>query len=118
MHKYASDSCFSASRKSSAKEKQHPILTQIMDIPQILKEVNQKTTRYEMNKGSLQGVLDYNPDLESGIREEEGETKNCTREDGWKICIVPLVVGGLLLATKIGHRLYLSLYGIEHDQLI
>ena len=28
-----------------------------MDIQQILKEIDQKTTRYEMNKGSLKGVL-------------------------------------------------------------
>ena len=90
-----------------------------MDNHQMLKEVDQTTTRYEMTRGSLQGVLDHhNPDsdLQSGTQEleEERETKNC---DGWLICIVPLVLGGLLLAgyavNKIVKGLWLTLYNIE-----
>ena len=69
----------------------------------MLKEIGQRTTRYEMNKGSLQGVLDYNPelDLEAGMKEDEEEedTIKCTKEDmKMAICMTPIMVGVLLLA--------------------
>ena len=56
-----------------------------------------------MNKGSLQGVLDYNPelDLEAGMKEDEEEedTIKCTKEDmKMAICMTPIMVGVLLLA--------------------
>ena len=79
-----------------------------MDIQQILKEMDQKNTRYEMNKGSVKGVLDYNPDLdlESGTQEleEKRQPKNCAKGDicGW-ICITPLIVGAF---TLFGYTVY------------
>ena len=79
-----------------------------MDVNQILKELDQKTTKYKMNKGALQGVLDYDPqlDLESGPEEPEDErdTKNCTRKEiGCVMCITPLVLGA---STLFGWFIY------------
>ena len=84
-----------------------------MDVHQILKEIDHRTTRYEMNKGSLQGVLDYDHDLdlESGIQEleEDRKRKTCVKSDiAGFICITPLIVGVLLLA---GYTFYWMLKG-------
>ena len=83
-----------------------------MDIQQILKENDQKITRFEMNMGSLQGVLDYHSDLdlESGTQEEEKrQPKNCAKGDvcGW-ICITPLIVGAFTLFGYIVYHMVIS----------
>lgn len=93
-----------------------------MDIHQILKEIDHRTTRYEMNKGSLQGVLDYNPDLdlESGTQEleEKRKPKNCTRDDiGLFICISPLFVGALILFGFTVYKIVVSALEVfEHNE--
>ena len=86
-----------------------------MDIHHILKEIDQRTTRYELNKGSLQGVLDFDPDLdlESGTRtqelEEKRKTKNCTtKEIGWFICISPVLVGVFILVGFTVYKMVVS----------
>ena len=66
-----------------------------MDITKYLKEIDQRETEYERNKGSLKAVLDYNPelDLEAGMKEEEPRrTSTCVKSDivGF-ICITPLL---------------------------
>ena len=74
-----------------------------MDIAKYLKEIDQRETEYERNKGSLRAVLDYNPelDLEAGMKEDEEEETiklTCTKEDmKMAICMTPIMVGVLLL---------------------
>ena len=83
-----------------------------MDINQILKEIDQRATRYEMNKGSLQGVLDYNPelDLEEGMKEEENRTTNtCVKSDiAGFICITPIILGAFLLFGFTVYKMVVS----------
>ena len=87
-----------------------------MDINKILKKIDQRTTRYEMNKGSLQGVLDYNPelDLEAGMKEEENRTTNtCVKSDiAGFICITPIILGVFIL---VGYTLYQMLKGFWEE---
>ena len=56
-----------------------------------------------MNKSSLQGVLDYNPelDLEARMKKEENRTTNtCVKSDiAGFICITPIILGVFLLAV-------------------
>ena len=91
-------------------------ISNTMDINKILKEIDQRTTRYEMNKGSLQGVLDYNPelDLEAGMKEEENRTTNtCVKSDiAGFICITPIILGVFILA---GYTLYQMLKGFWEE---
>ena len=89
-----------------------------MDIAKYLKEIDQRETEYERNKGSLKAVLDYNPelDLEAGMKEEEPRrTSTCVKSDivGF-ICITPLFVGALLLA---GYTFYYMLKGLWEDDI-
>ena len=83
-----------------------------MDIAKYLKEIDQRETEYERNKGSLKAVLDYDPelDLEAGMKEEEAkDTNTCVKSDiiGF-ICCTPIFVGVFLLA---GYTFYYMLKG-------
>ena len=88
----------------------------------MLKEIDQRTTRYEMNKGSLQGVLDYNPelDLEAGIKEDEDEeeetnTVHCTKEDLRVLPFMILLIAGILLL--VGYTFYWMFGGLWEDDV-
>ena len=91
-----------------------------MDIHQILKEIDQRTTRYEMNKGSLQGVLDYDPelDLEAGIKEEAKRTTNtCVKSDiAGFICITPIILGTFLLFGYTVYTMVVSALEVYHNK--
>ena len=71
-----------------------------------------------MNKGSLQGVLDYDPelDLEEGMKEEANRTTNtCVKSDiAGFICITPIILGAFLLFGYTVYKMVVSALEV-HD---